>query len=100
MSCLALSGRRQPSLPRPDPKGRRALELRDDVIRDGVTLVFGQAFLQAANDFAGTPKRKGYGVTKHIPSGHPALTKKEAPRYAAGPWTTPSGLGGWVTEAV
>jgi hypothetical protein len=59
VSCLALSGRRQPSLPRPDPKGRRALELRDDVLRDGVTLVFGQAFLQAANDFAGTPKRKG-----------------------------------------
>jgi hypothetical protein len=33
------------------PRVAALFELRDDVIGDGVALVFAQAFLQAANDF-------------------------------------------------
>jgi len=37
-------------------------ELRDSVVRDGVTLVLGQSFFQTAHDLSGASKREATSV--------------------------------------
>jgi hypothetical protein len=43
-------------------------ELRDDMVGDGVALVFGQALPQPPYDLSGADKREGEIVAEHVPS--------------------------------
>ena len=44
------------------PRVAMLFELRDSVVRDGVTLVLGQSFFQTAHDLSGASKREATSV--------------------------------------
>ena len=53
---------------RQPPQVAVLFELRDDMVGDGVALVFGQALPQPPYDLAGADKREGEIVAEHVPS--------------------------------
>jgi hypothetical protein len=48
------------------PRVAMLFELRDSVVRDGVTLVLGQSFFQTAHDLSGASKREATSVKAYL----------------------------------